>query len=491
MRDASDWREKYLTAIDRLEAQTNAWKQIDDVLRRLIKRLCIAARGIDATFDSELARLSGALRESTSPEELEVLLGRLTTAVTALDAARLDAAKSSRAAPAPTAAPAPAPASAETAAPAPTSAPAPTGTVDAPGRAGEPLAPGSTGLDALAEPLHLILERLGLGEAAQAEMTALRADLATPAAGSAFESALWRIGDLVAAEQQRLEREKSETERVLQQVTSRLGEFASFLADSDGDRGDADRSGRELNEQLLGEVHEIGTTMRMATSLGDLQEVVKTRLEAIDAHLRAFRARESQRAGVYRERAQRMRERVVQLEGETASLEKSLAREHRLAKQDGLTGIANRLAYDQRIAQELKRWKRYRQPLSLVAWDLDRFKVLNDSYGHRAGDRVLRAFAAVLRETVRATDFVARYGGEEFVMLLVGTPVADARAVAEAIREQIGRLGFHFRGTPVSVTASCGITEARADDTPERLFDRADQALYRAKQAGRDRCIVG
>jgi diguanylate cyclase len=182
---------------------------------------------------------------------------------------------------------------------------------------------------------------------------------------------------------------------------------------------------------------------------------------------------------------------VVQLEGETASLEKSLAREHRLAKQDGLTDIANRLAYDQRIAQELKRWKRYRQPLSLVAWDLDRFKVLNDSYGHRAGDRVLRAFAAVLRETVRATDFVARYGGEEFVMLLVGTPVADARAVAEAIREQIGRLGFHFRGTPVSVTASCGITEARADDTPERLFDRADQALYRAKQAGRDRCIVG
>ena len=132
-----------------------------------------------------------------------------------------------------------------------------------------------------------------------------------------------------------------------------------------------------------------------------------------------------------------------------------------MALLDALTGIANRLGYDERIEQEFKRWRRFRQPLSLVAWDLDRFnKFLNDSYGHRAGDRVLRAFAKLLSENVRETDFVARDGGEEFIMLLIGTPADGARTVAEVIREDIGRLGFHFRGTPVNVTASCGVTEA-------------------------------
>jgi diguanylate cyclase len=161
-----------------------------------------------------------------------------------------------------------------------------------------------------------------------------------------------------------------------------------------------------------------------------------------------------------------------------------------MALLDALTGIANRLGYDERIVQEFKRWRRFRQPLSLVAWDLDRFKNVNDSYGHRAGDRVLRAFAKLLSEKVRETDFVARYGGEEFIMLLIGTPAEGARTVAEAIREDIGRLGFHFRGTPVTVTASCGVTDARDGDTPESLFDRADRALYQAKESGRNRSIV-
>jgi diguanylate cyclase len=185
-----------------------------------------------------------------------------------------------------------------------------------------------------------------------------------------------------------------------------------------------------------------------------------------------------------------MSERIQQLENEAAALERSLQREQRMALLDALTGIANRLGYNERIEQEFKRWKRFRQPLSLVAWDLDHFKNINDTYGHRAGDRVLRAFAKLISAKVRETDFVARYGGEEFVMLLIGTPAADARTVAESIREDIGGLGFHFRGTPVNVTASCGVTEVRDADTPESLFDRADRALYRAKESGRNRSIV-
>jgi diguanylate cyclase len=92
---------------------------------------------------------------------------------------------------------------------------------------------------------------------------------------------------------------------------------------------------------------------------------------------------------------------------------------------------------------------------------------------------------------VRETDFVARYGGEEFVMLLVGSSPAEAYAVADKIRLEIAQLGFHFRDKPVTVTASCGITNFIAEDTADIAFDRADRALYQAKEAGRNCCVIG
>ncbi len=489
MNQVPDWREKYRALAEQFDAQSRTWKQLEDILRRLVRRLCAASQGIDAGLDEALGVVSATIRTAESADALEQLLSRVTTAVTAFDATRALTGQH-RESPAPSA-----PAATAKLAAAPGRVPP--GQVPAdpvpPGAAipasGLP-ADGTAGLEALAEPLLLVLDRLGLVASDKSEADAVRSGLSEPPSMAAFEQAVWRLGDLIAAERSRLETEKAESERVLKQVSARLGEIASFLAASQADQGEADRSGRELNDRLRGEVQEIGSTVQVATDLGDLQVAVKSRLEAIDGHLQAFRAREERRSYAYRERAERMGERIQQLENETAALERSLLREQRMAMLDALTGIANRLGYDERIEQEFKRWKRFRQPLSIIVWDLDRFKSINDSYGHRAGDRVLRAVAKLLREKVRETDFVARYGGEEFIMLLIGTPTDAARGVADLIRAEIDRLGFHFRGTPVQVTASCGITAIRADDTPETLFDRADRALYRAKEAGRDRSEV-
>jgi diguanylate cyclase len=488
-----DWREKYRALTEQFDAQARTWKQLEDILRRLVRRLCAAAQGIDARLDEELGVVATTIRTAASADALEQLLSRVTTAVTAFDATRAltgqhreSQAASATAATAPAAAPGAVPPAPVPPALAPAGPVAPGAATPAPGLPVD----GTAGFEALAEPLLLVLDRLGLVASDKSEADAVRSGLSEPSSMAAFEQAVWRLGDLIAAERGRLETEKAESERVLKQVSARLGEIASFLAASQADQGEADRSGRELNDRLRGEVQEIGSTVQVATNLGDLQVAVKSRLEAIDGHLQAFRAREERRSYAYRERAERMGERIQQLENETAALERSLLREQRMAMLDALTGIANRLGYDERIEQEFKRWRRFRQPLSIIAWDLDRFKTINDSYGHRAGDRVLRAFAKLLREKVRETDFVARYGGEEFIMLLIGTPTEAARGVAALIREEIDRLGFHFRGTPVKVTASCGITEIRVDDTPETLFDRADRALYRAKEAGRDRSEV-
>jgi diguanylate cyclase len=126
----------------------------------------------------------------------------------------------------------------------------------------------------------------------------------------------------------------------------------------------------------------------------------------------------------------------------------------------------------------------------MLLWDIDNFKSINDSYGHRAGDRVLQNVATCFSAAARGSDFVARIGGEEFVLLLSGVQLAEAMQIADRVRGAVESLRFHFRGTPVRVTACCGVTELRADDSPEGTFDRADAALYRAKHNGKNLCVA-
>nr|MCU0936966.1 GGDEF domain-containing protein [Gammaproteobacteria bacterium] len=130
-------------------------------------------------------------------------------------------------------------------------------------------------------------------------------------------------------------------------------------------------------------------------------------------------------------------------------------------------------------------------PLSLVVLDVDRFKELNDRYGHVAGDRALRAISEGLVESLREADFIARYGGEEFVVLLPKTDLPAAGQVAEKLRRAVESRQFQYRDHRVAVTVSCGVAAFREGDGPETVFERADRALYRAKQAGRNRCDLG
>jgi diguanylate cyclase (GGDEF)-like protein len=150
---------------------------------------------------------------------------------------------------------------------------------------------------------------------------------------------------------------------------------------------------------------------------------------------------------------------------------------------DALTNLKNRRAFDRLLANEYARSLRTRSPLALLMVDVDHFKAYNDQYGHLAGDQALQAVAAAIKSQARAYDHVARYGGEEFAVILPDTQVADTRAVAERIRQAVQALpGLH---RPVAVSVGAAMAEAKTD--PTDLVNRADQALYQAKQAGRNR----
>ncbi|WP_206201851.1 sensor domain-containing diguanylate cyclase [Thermus tengchongensis] len=155
---------------------------------------------------------------------------------------------------------------------------------------------------------------------------------------------------------------------------------------------------------------------------------------------------------------------------------------------DPLTGLRNRRYLDLVLERELFRVQRYNRPLSLLVLDLDDFKKVNDTYGHPAGDRVLRALARCLEEHLRQSDRPVRLGGEEFAVLLVETPLAQAVRLAGRLRQAVAAL----KVPPVAgMTASIGVAEARPEDSPLSLLKRADDALYQAKRRGKNRIEVG
>lgn len=167
-------------------------------------------------------------------------------------------------------------------------------------------------------------------------------------------------------------------------------------------------------------------------------------------------------------------------------LRRSQAQLARLVTQDQLTNVLNARAFADRLGQELDRNRRYPRPLALMYMDLDNFKVINDTHGHQTGDAVLRLVADAMRSSVRQADVVGRLGGDEFAVLM---PETDAQLADAAAKRLIAGLRNVFKGTP-NVTASIGVVSCTATDaSTDDLLRRADQAMYDAKKAGKDRVV--
>ena len=161
-----------------------------------------------------------------------------------------------------------------------------------------------------------------------------------------------------------------------------------------------------------------------------------------------------------------------------------------LAIKDGLTGLYTHRAFQSRLEEEILRSARSKVPFSLVMADIDHFKSYNDTFGHQAGDAVLKAVSEAISGGVREIDFAARYGGEEFALIITAADKAQAAAVAEKIRLALERLAFNFGGKASRVTSSFGVAEFPAEASAAgQLVRAADERLFRAKQAGRNRVV--
>ena len=244
--------------------------------------------------------------------------------------------------------------------------------------------------------------------------------------------------------------------------------------------------------ELTGQPETARLRREVATSpaLGSVKTKMHVRLDHITRELLEFRYNDARRQDEYERRASELSKELAELKSRTDELIKLCAEQEARLMLDALTGCHSRYAYERRLEEEFQRWQRHSLPLTFSLWDIDLFKRVNDSYGHETGDRLLRAVAELFAQNKRAEDFLARIGGEEFALLLPMTTLEAATTVAEKLRCVVGAAAFGHHGEPVQVTVSAGLTDFRPGDTPTTVYERADRALYQAKQQGRNHCVV-
>lgn len=277
----------------------------------------------------------------------------------------------------------------------------------------------------------------------------------------------------------------------LKQLNERLAAFLDTLTETHEGYTESVESARNFNQELRDQVSGLQASVQEASDLPSLKRALEQRLEGL---LNTVSEHQHQREGREEEvsaRLQALTQRVAEMEQEAQGFREHLEEQRQKALIDPLTGLANRAGWSERLDLELARWRRYGGDLLLAVLDIDHFKRINDNYGHLAGDKVLKIIAGELARRLRKTDFLARFGGEEFVLLIPGTPLQGGQQLLETLRGAIEACPFHFRGEPVTITFSAGLTAFAGEDTNDTTFSRADQALYKAKREGRNRIELG
>lgn len=189
---------------------------------------------------------------------------------------------------------------------------------------------------------------------------------------------------------------------------------------------------------------------------------------------------------------QKVAERTETIEHAMAELETVNRRLEVMSKTDSLTNLSNRGHFENCLMAEFQRAQRHNRDLSIILCDIDLFKTINDTFGHKAGDECLISIAALFKQRIARTGgMVARYGGEEFIFLLANTPLDTAKHIAQELCDSVRELNFHFNAQPIPVTASFGVSSMaeRTLESPDQLVTEADLALYQAKNANRDQVV--
>lgn len=245
----------------------------------------------------------------------------------------------------------------------------------------------------------------------------------------------------------------------------------------------------EINEKLRNQLLEMGNTVETAMTLDHVKVNINVKLENIAATLDKKTKFEQLSQQALTTQLNDMTKKVKDLEIKSQEFEKKLAEEQRKSMQDALTKLSNRAAFDEYFTKAMVRFHHKPFDLAIAVMDIDDFKHINDTYGHTAGDKTLQVIANTIQKKVNDDVFVARYGGEEFVLIYSNKKETVLTDELNLINKNIARLPFKFKNTKVSITLSIGFTHITQNDNIHTAFERADQAMYKAKAQGKNQVI--
>ncbi len=248
----------------------------------------------------------------------------------------------------------------------------------------------------------------------------------------------------------------------------------------------------EFHNNLLLHTGDMSHALDIGNNFEDVRHQITSKLSAIARAIAVKRQGDEARL---QEADKKIAELQISVRNHNEEIAQVTERAKTLEKEvmlDALTEIHNRRAYELQMRESLRRYHRDGQPFSLVLMDVDRFKNINDRYGHIAGDKCLKEIAKIIKSSFRKTDFLARYGGEELVAILPGSSADNAGKIAEKVRSRIELARFRYQQEEIPITISLGVTEVKpTDQESEAVFSRVDSAMYQAKKGGRNKvCVI-
>lgn len=342
-------------------------------------------------------------------------------------------------------------------------------------------------------PPHIVLidmlEKLSLPEEQCKQMLKLRQLIEGGISAGELPEVIDKFATIVSSLSMKLLKDKREYENYLKSVSGQLSSLDEHLLEASEAGIKAFETQNRIGQQVEDEVAGLRTHVDKANNLDQLKSSVNSRLAFLSEHIEKYRVTDREHFDESQQKIKQLNDRIHEMEQQSEELQKDVEKHRKLALKDALTGMWNRQALNEELEKEFARWQRYQTSFSIVIWDLDHFKKINDQYGHSAGDKVLKIFAQTFMKTTRETDFVARFGGEEFVGIFPETKLNKALTLADKIREKVESSKFHYEGKPVNITASAGIATVHEDDSIDSLIKRADKMLYKAKSKGRNCCI--
>lgn len=281
-----------------------------------------------------------------------------------------------------------------------------------------------------------------------------------------------------------------ELSNFLGDVARRLNSLQSHMQDEKSDRKDSSADRGDLGKLVGSNLQELRESVADAESVEAMQKEIDSRIEVIDSSVTSFIETESLRAEKAESSSAELEAQLEKMKLQANQLRQSLEAARTEAVVDPLTGVSNRRAYDERFEVEYARWKRNHEPLTLAIMDIDKFKSINDTYGHPIGDKVLKVVAGRIQQQVRESDFFGRIGGEEFAFILVNSSLENALEKVELLRQSVAECNFKIKKKKFQVTISIGLATFKGKDTIDTIYTRADQALVQAKQTGRNKTLT-